>query len=157
MFISDDLIARCTELKESFAMDFNVLNDHLTVSGQILPEDVQILKDRGFKTVICNRPDEEVEEALQSSAIESAAKNAGLAFRYLPIYPGQFTPEMMTELSGAMTELEGPFYAYCRSGTRSCTLWALSQAGILDAEDILSQAANGGYDLRGMAAYLTGK
>jgi uncharacterized protein (TIGR01244 family) len=56
-----------------------------------------------------------------------------------------------------MTELDGPIYAYCRSGTRSCTLWALSQAGVLAADDIISQAANGGYDLRGMAAYLAGK
>ena len=138
-------------------MDFNVLNDQLTVSGQILPEEVSILKERGFKTVICNRPDEEVEEALQSAAIGQAAADAGLSFIYLPIYPGQFTADMMSEMTAAMTNLEGPFYAYCRSGTRSCTLWALSQAGILPVEDILGQAANGGYDLSGMAAYLSGK
>jgi len=138
-------------------MDFNVINDQLTVSGQILPQEVSTLVERGFKTLICNRPDEEVEEALQSSALEAAAKAAGLNFRYLPIYPGQFTEEMADEMRTVMTELDGPFYAYCRSGTRSCTLWALSQAGILDAQDIIAQAAAGGYDLSGMAAYLAGR
>lgn len=138
-------------------MDFNVINDQLTVSGQILPEEVQILKERGFKTVICNRPDEEVEEALQSAAIGEVVTAAGLTFIYLPIYPGQFTADMMTEMTAAMRDLEGPFYAYCRSGTRSCTLWALAQAGVLPVEEILAQAANGGYDLSGMAAYLSGK
>jgi uncharacterized protein (TIGR01244 family) len=138
-------------------MDFNVINDQLTVSGQILPQEVSTLAERGFKTLICNRPDEEVEEALQSSALEAAAKAAGLNFRYLPIYPGQFTEEMADEMRTVMTELDGPFYAYCRSGTRSCTLWALSQAGILDAQDIITQAAAGGYDLSGMAAYLAGR
>lgn len=138
-------------------MDFNKINDQLTVSGQILPDDVSTLVERGFKTLICNRPDEEVEEALQSAAIEAVATSAGLNFRYLPIYPGQFTEETIGELSTAMKELDGPVYAYCRSGTRSCTLWALSQAGVLEADDIISQAANGGYDLRGMAAYLAGK
>lgn len=138
-------------------MDFNKVNDQLTVSGQILPSDVTTLVEKGFKTLICNRPDEEVEEALQSETIEAAAKAVGLNFRYLPIYPGQFTESNISELTAAMTELDGPIYAYCRSGTRSCTLWALSQAGLLDADDIISQAANGGYDLRGMAAYLAGK
>jgi uncharacterized protein (TIGR01244 family) len=138
-------------------MDFNKINDQLTVSGQILPDDVSTLVERGFKTLICNRPDEEVEEALQSAAIESVATSAGLNFLYLPIYPGQFTEETIGELSTAMKELDGPVYAYCRSGTRSCTLWALSQAGVLEADDIISQAAHGGYDLRGMAAYLAGK
>lgn len=138
-------------------MDFNKINDQLTVSGQILPTEMTTLVEKGFKTLICNRPDEEVEEALQSTAIETAAAAAGLSFRYIPIYPGQFTEDAITELTTAMTELDGPIYAYCRSGTRSCTLWALSQAGVLDADDIISQAADGGYDLRGMAAYLAGK
>jgi uncharacterized protein (TIGR01244 family) len=138
-------------------MDFNKINEQLTVSGQILPDDMSNLVERGFKTLICNRPDEEVEEALQSATMAAAATAAGLNFRYLPIYPGQFTEETISELTTAMTELDGPIYAYCRSGTRSCTLWALSQAGVLAADDIISQAANGGYDLRGMAAYLAGK
>ena len=138
-------------------MDFNKINDQLTVSGQILPDDVTVLVEKGFKTLICNRPDEEVEAALQSHVIEAAAKAAGLNFLYLPIYPGQFTEDMADAMRRAMSELDGPIYAYCRSGTRSCTLWALSQAGILPAPDIISQAANGGYDLSGMAAYLAGK
>ncbi|RPE71730.1 uncharacterized protein (TIGR01244 family) [Pacificibacter maritimus] len=138
-------------------MDFNKINDQLTVSGQILPSEVTILAKKGFKTLICNRPDEEVEAALQSVEIEKAAQSAGLNFVYLPIYPGQFTEVEISQLSSAIENLDGPIYAYCRSGTRSCTLWALTQAGILDAEDIIAQAANGGYDLRGMAAYLAGK
>lgn len=138
-------------------MDFNKINDTLTVSGQILPEEVSILKDKGFKTLICNRPDEEVEESLKSSAIEAAATAAGLNFRYLPIYPGQFTEEMISGFTEAMRDLEGPFYAYCRSGTRSCTLWALSNAGELGAQDIIGQAAQAGYDLSGMASYLAGR
>lgn len=138
-------------------MDFNKINDQLTVGGQILPQDVATLAEQGFKTLICNRPDEEVEGALQSSVLADAAKAAGLAFRYLPIYPGQFTDEMVDELRTALTDLDGPFYAYCRSGTRSCTLWALSQAGVLEGQDIIAQAANGGYDLSGMAAYLAGR
>lgn len=138
-------------------MDFNKINDSLTVSGQITPEEVNILAERGFKTLICNRPDEEVENELSSDVIEEAAKKAGLNFRYIPIYPGQFTEEMLAEFADALSDLDGPVYAYCRSGTRSTTLWALSQTGDMEADEIIRQAAGAGYDLSGIAPYLTGR
>jgi sulfide:quinone oxidoreductase len=37
--------------------------------------------------------------------------------------------------------------AFCRTGTRSTTLWALSEAGHLDPDAILATAAEAGYDL----------
>jgi uncharacterized protein (TIGR01244 family) len=144
-------------MRKAHVMDFNKINDQLTVSGQILPEDMATLVEHGFKTLICNRPDEEVEASVASAAMQTAAKAAGLSFHYLPVYPGQFTDEMSAELGQIMSDEAGPFYAYCRSGTRSCTLWALSQAGQQDADKIIAAAANGGYDLRGMAGYLAGK
>ena len=138
-------------------MEFNKVNDGLTVSGQITVEEVQILAEKGFRTLIDNRPDEEIEDALQSEAMEAAAKAAGLNFLYLPIYPGQFTGELIEETGRAFAELEGPVYAYCRSGTRSTTAWALSQAGDQPAQDILEQAAGAGYDLSAIAGYLSGR
>ncbi|WP_417242570.1 TIGR01244 family sulfur transferase [Celeribacter sp.] len=138
-------------------MDFNTVNDGLTVSGQITLEEVQILADKGFRTVIDNRPDEEVEGALQSEAMAQAVKAAGLNFLYLPIYPGQFTGDLIDETKKAFAELDGPIYAYCRSGTRSVTAWALSQAGEQPAGDIMKQAAGAGYDLSAIAGYLSGR
>ncbi len=42
----------------------------------------------------------------------------------------------------------GPVLAYCRSGTRSCFLWALTRArGGTDPDTLSSQAAAAGYDL----------
>jgi sulfide:quinone oxidoreductase len=53
-----------------------------------------------------------------------------------------------------MADVEGPVLAYCRSGTRSATLWALSQAGKAPADKIVSQAAEAGYDMSPFRAAL---
>lgn len=137
-------------------MEFNKINESLTVSGQIDAQDMATLAERGFRAVIDNRPDMEVGPEQSSEAMAKAAQAAGLLFLYLPIIPGQFTPDLIAAMSEALAELEGPVYAYCRSGTRSTTLWALTQAGKIGAEEILQQAADAGYDLRGIAAYLNG-
>ena len=44
-------------------------------------------------------------------------------------------------------DLPKPVLAYCRSGTRSITLWALSQRNSVDREVLVAAARNAGYDL----------
>ncbi|MCC7251123.1 MAG: TIGR01244 family phosphatase, partial [Hyphomicrobium sp.] len=41
------------------------------------------------------------------------------------------------------------------SGTRSTTLWALSQAGAMPAGDIIAAAAHAGYDMSHLAGVLS--
>ena len=41
----------------------------------------------------------------------------------------------------------GPVLAYCRSGTRSCHLWAFSAARSQPAGTVIEAAAAAGYDL----------
>lgn len=137
-------------------MEFNKINETLTVSGQITPEEVATLKERGFKSLIINRPDEEVEDSLASAAVMAAAEQHGLAAVYLPIYPGQFDAGLIADTRAALASMEAPIYAYCRSGTRSCFAWGLAQAGEMDGADIMAQAAGAGYDLSPVAAKLAG-
>jgi uncharacterized protein (TIGR01244 family) len=40
-------------------MEIRKVTDSFAVSPQIRPEDVQTLADEGYKTIICNRPDDE--------------------------------------------------------------------------------------------------
>ena len=58
------------------------------------------------------------------------------------------------DFGAALADRPGPVLAYCRSGTRSATLWALSQSGKRSAEEILGMAADAGYDLGGIAGAL---
>lgn len=135
-------------------MDLRNLTSQLSVAPQIGVEDVAILAANGFRTVICNRPDAENPAELHSGSMAQAAAAAGLSFRYLPIEPGSFNPDQIARFGELIADAEGPVLAYCRSGTRSATAWALSQRERLPADEILRCTANAGYDLSGLLPYL---
>ncbi len=54
-----------------------------------------------------------------------------------------------------MQELPRPILAYCRTGTRSATLWSLSQAGRMSVADILAATKAAGYDMGGVVRRIT--
>ena len=136
-------------------MDLKRINEHVTVSGQILPEDVAALKAAGFTAIINNRPDGESPDQPASAEIEAAAKAAGLDYFAIPLGREGVSPEMVEQTRSVLEGSAGPVFAFCRSGTRSTTLWALSQAGEADAGEIISQAAEAGYDMSHLAGHLS--
>ncbi len=104
----------------------------------------------GFTTVICNRPDDENPPELHAAAMRAAAEAAGLNFVDNPVVNGGLTMDMVENQGRAIAGAEGPVFAYCRSGTRSTIVWALSQAGHLPTDQMIGAAAQAGYDLAGM-------
>lgn len=130
-------------------MDLRQLSPDLAVSPQILPEDVPLLAEAGFKVLVNNRPDDEVGPEIDHDAMARAAADAGMSYHYLPFHPGQITPELISGFAEA-TAGRGPVIAYCRSGNRCTVLWALNQAGKRPEAEILDTAAKAGYDLTGI-------
>ncbi|WBU54498.1 TIGR01244 family sulfur transferase [Paracoccus sp. SCSIO 75233] len=135
-------------------MDVRKINDRISVAPQILPQEVAEAAEMGFRTIICNRPDGEESGQPAEADIAAAASAAGLEYRFLPIWPGSFDSATIDGFGAALEELPGPVLAYCRSGTRSATVWSLSQSGRLPPEQILSETRAAGYDLSGIAAAL---
>jgi len=135
-------------------MDIRKINDSISVAPQINPDDMTAIAELGFRTVINNRPDGEAPDQAPAALMEEAARNAGLAYRFVPVISGQLTSDNVDDFAAAMAEVEGPVLAFCRSGTRSATLWALSQAGKAPADEIVSQAADAGYDMSPFRAAL---
>lgn len=107
-------------------MDIRQVTEDYSVAGQIGPTDIAAVKAAGFKTVICNRPDAE-DGAIPHGEIEKAAKDAGLAFRYIPVVSGAITPENVQDQAEALANAEGPVFAYCRSGARCTNLFMMVQ------------------------------
>ncbi|WP_439523474.1 TIGR01244 family sulfur transferase [Marivita sp.] len=132
-------------------MTLNKINDALTVSPQITAADVPAIKEAGFRSIICNRPDGEGSDQPTHEEIELAAKAAGLEVRYLPVQTGLVGDEDAAAFGVALREMPGPVLAYCRSGTRSATLWSLSQAKSLPMAEILGATKAAGYDMNGVA------
>lgn len=141
-------------LFEDITMDIRPLTHDLSVAPQIAADDVASIAARGFRAIVCNRPDREGADQPDFALIESAAQRAGLAVRYQPVVSGQVTDEHGREFGRLLASLPGPVLAYCRTGTRSTMLWALSEAGRLPAADILARAAAAGYDLASLAPRL---
>ena len=108
-------------------MEYRVISDNYSVSGQILPEDIAAVKAAGFNSVICNRPDDEQPGQPSADSVKEAAEAAGLEFRYIPVVSGQITEQNVADQAAALEGLKGPVFAYCRSGARCTNLYALVQ------------------------------
>jgi len=131
-------------------MDIKRITDDLSVSPQISAADMAALKDRGFGAIICNRPDGETPDQPDFAEIAAAASAAGLEARHIAVSGGLFPDEAVAAYAAALSELPGPILAYCRSGTRSATLWSLAQSGRMPLDDILAATSAAGYDMRGL-------
>jgi sulfide:quinone oxidoreductase len=98
-----------------------------SVAPQITPEEVPAIAAQGFRAIMCNRPDGEDPGQPPVDAIREAAEAHGLAFAFVPVVSGAIRPEDVAEARAALDALPAPVLAYCRSGTRSRNLWALTR------------------------------
>ncbi len=138
-------------------MDVKRINDHVSVSPQISPDDIATIKAQGFVAIINNRPDGEAPDQPTGATIEQAARAAGIAYYHIPLGRDGVSPDMIERTKSVLEGSTGPVFCYCRSGTRSTTLWALSQAGAAPASEIIAAAANAGYDMSHLAGHLSQK
>ncbi len=130
--------------------DIRQVTAEFAVAPQLELDDFAEVAAQGFTHIINNRPDGEAPGQPTSAEADAAAKAAGLTYIHAP-FVGQPTAEAVKAAiaAGAKT------LAYCRSGTRSVTAWALAQANAgANADDIVRSAANAGYNLAPMAGLL---
>lgn len=132
------------------------LSDRISVGPQISVADVAELAQAGIVTLINNRPDGEDQGQPASAEIAAAAEQAGMSYHHIPIASGGVTPQAVEAMTEALDAADGPAFAFCRSGTRSTMLWALSQAGRQPADDIVAAASAAGYDVNSLRPYLEG-
>ncbi len=132
-------------------MEIKKITDTFSVSPQITADDITTLAREGFRSVVCNRPDAEGADQPSHEELAEAAKQAGLEFRFLPVTPGVVTDETAQSFGKALAELPGPTLAFCRTGTRSATLWSLAEATRRPLPEILAATKAAGYDMNGVA------
>jgi len=135
-------------------LELKRINDKVSVSPQIAPEDVVAIKAAGFTDIVNNRPDGETPDQPSGETIRRAAEAAGLRYHAIPLGREGVSPDMVEKTRTVLEGSAGPVFCYCRSGTRSTTLWALSQADTLPAGEIIAAAANAGYDMSHLAGHL---
>lgn len=131
-----------------------VVSDILAIGEFPTPDQIAILAKAGFRSLINNQPDGEVDRFPADAALAATAAKAGLKHAYAPL--SSRTPEW-EELAGygeALKAMPAPVYAFCYSGARSAAGAALLMAASQPVEDILSRFEGTGYDLAGLRPWL---
>jgi len=138
-------------------MSIASLSPLFSVSPQIGVKDIAGIAASGFRAIVNNRPDDEAPEQPASALLAAEAKRLRLAYAHIPIVPGQMSDAQVREFADFLAAANGPVLAFCRTGTRSASLWALGQAAQLTAGEILTTAARAGYDLSALRPRLEGR
>ena len=128
-------------------MQLNKIIEDYIVSDQVTLDDIKKIKEAGFKTIFCNRPDNEEANQVTVESIKKAAIANNIKFVHQPVIGGQITQEDIDQFSDYFEASEKPIFAYCRTGTRSSMLWALSESGKRSVDEILNLTSKAGYNL----------
>ena len=131
-------------------MKLNKIIEDYVVSDQIIEEDIVKLKEAGFKTIFCNRPDNEEKNQVTVNSIRDKVIENGLDFIHQPVVGGQISQNDVDQFSDYYDNAEKPIFAYCRTGTRSSMLWALSESGKRPVDEILQLTFAAGYNLNNL-------
>ena len=137
-------------------MDIRPLDEALSASPQIAPEDLPAIAAQGFRSVISNRPDDEEPGQPSAEALRQAAEAAGLAFAHVPVVGGAISDQDVADFREALADLPQPVFGFCRTGTRTTTLWALANVASISADDLIARAKSAGYDLGALRPRLEG-
>ena len=132
--------------------EFQRVTPEFAVAGQLEPGDFARAAAAGFRTVVNNRQEGEDPDQPTEAEARAAAQAAGLSFRSVPFAAGAPpSPGVVAATAELLEEAHGPVLAYCRTGRRSITAWALAQAlsGERRPNEIIALAAKAGYDLEG--------
>lgn len=134
-------------------LDIRRLDDSASVAPQLDPADLAAVRAAGFVTLVNNRPDGEEAGQPEAAAMRAAAEAAGLAYHDIPVGQGGIGHDQLDAMAAAMAS--GPTLAFCRSGTRSCHVWALTRAKAGDdVAGLIDRAAGAGYDIRPLSLML---
>lgn len=138
-------------------MDLRKLSDDVSVAPQILPEEMPAIAALGFRSILCNRPNNEDPGQPDFQELAAAAQDAGLDFRHIPVAGRSIDDADAMAYRAALAEMPGPVLAYCRSGTRSTYLWALAVADKMPVPAIMMAARAAGYDVSPLARSLANR
>ncbi|TNE65309.1 MAG: TIGR01244 family phosphatase [Rhodobacteraceae bacterium] len=100
------------------------LNGMFTVATQVDLAKISKIAETGYKTIVCNRPDGEGADQPSFDEMSKIARDLGLRTVYIPIALTGATEKDHAAFARVIEDMPKPILAYCRSGTRSATLWS---------------------------------
>ncbi|MBB3355692.1 uncharacterized protein (TIGR01244 family) [Rhizobium sp. BK049] len=137
-------------------MPITAISEKLSVSTQPSIEDIQSLRDKEFKTLINNRPDDEDPAQPGTQAESQEAKHCGLSYAFIPVTASTITEADVRAFQRAVDESDGPVLGHCRTGTRSLSLYLIGEVldGRMSADEVVEFGGSRGYDISAAARWL---
>lgn len=128
-------------------MKLAILSPNVTALPQPSVDDIAELANRGYRSVIGNRPEGEAPDQPKWTDLKAAAAARGMEAVQIPEVASQINDADVRAFAEAMERLPKPIAAFCRTGTRSALLWALANDASLTVDERIAIAAREGYDL----------
>lgn len=139
-------------------MEIKKLTPTFAVSAQLSASDMSSVAAAGYRTIICNRPDNEADDQIPFADIEKVARANSVVSVYLPISANDdATDSAVDALLSVISQNPAPALAYSRSGACSAKLWALAAIRSQPVDEVLKMAKNAGYDLSSTVQNTTAK
>lgn len=114
------------------AVESTALTAQVSVSGQMTDEKFNRLLSQGFKSVIVNRPDDEIGNLITAHQLRIIAEKSQVSLVYQPVISGQIHQQDVTEFVKYYNSLPKPILMICKSGSRSTALFNQAKsAGLL--------------------------
>ena len=135
-------------------MKLAILTPNVTALAQPSVDDIADLADRGYRSIIGNRPEGESPDQPSWLALKAAAAARGMEAVHLPVVASQIDAEDVTDFRDALERLPKPIAAFCQTGTRATLLWALANEGNLTVDERMAIAGRWGYNLEPFRALL---
>lgn len=128
-------------------MKLAVLTPNVSALAQPSVQEIAELAQRGYRSIISARPENETEDQPEWLDLKAAAAAHGMEAVQIPIVMGQIRDDQIAEFRDSLQQLPKPVAAFCRSGTRAALMWALANQANLTIDERISIAAKEGYDL----------
>ncbi|MDX5379186.1 MAG: TIGR01244 family phosphatase [Halomonas sp.] len=128
-------------------MDIKPLDERLSVMAQPTEEDLERLAERGYRTVISNRPRGEDDAQPDPQRLRTKAEALGMSWKEVPVKPREYSQQDIDSFTRALDDAPSPIVGFCRTGMRVAHLWALSKAPHWSLSELHASAEAAGYDL----------
>ncbi len=103
-------------------MKIETVSHKYGVSSQIAPEDLRVVAQAGYKSVVCIRPDNEEPGQPKFEDIARTANSLGVKAVYIPV-SGTATSSQLSQFRDVCARLPKPVLGYCRSGARATSIY----------------------------------
>ena len=113
----------CSSISLSYANNTQMLTNKVSVAGQMNAAKFSQLMRQGFKSVIVNRPDQEIGNVVNVSELRNIAEKSQVSVIYQPVSSGKISQTDILEFAKYYNELPKPILMICRSGARSSALF----------------------------------